>query len=121
MSFFRKTTVIILFASLPAIICIGLIFSYSKFQVYFIPKSKIIEKGCTDAMAHESCSVILFSVNFSSDVKQIYLPRYGPLDADIYRDLLGAGAGMCRLIKENCDRNLESEICQLGRALYTNF
>ncbi len=51
-------------------------------------------------MNNNNCSIMGISPNFSPEVKQIDLPDYGPLDADLYRSLLRAGPGMCEVIKK---------------------
>lgn len=87
---------------------------------FFKTKPTLIYENCGQMMAHNTCSIMLSSPNFSPSVKQIYLPKYGPLDADIYRNLLKSGAGMCKTIKESCLQDLESEICKLGIVLYAD-
>ncbi len=55
----------------------------------------VVYKSCAEKMARNVCTIMNLEPNFSPEVKQIYLPDYGALDAETYRILLRAGPGMC--------------------------
>ena len=79
-----------------------------------------VYESCAKMMTQNICAIMGTSAQFSSEVKQIYLPQFGPLDADIYRRLLRAGPGMCEIIKQSCAEDIQSETCKLGMALYSS-
>ncbi len=70
-------------------------------------------------MKHNACVIMNTNANFSTEVKQIFIPEIGPIDANIYRDLLKSGMGMCQVIRESCEKDLKSPICQIGDTLYS--
>ncbi len=42
----------------------------------------VIYKSCAQKMARNVCTIMNLEPNFSPEVKQIYLPEYGALDAE---------------------------------------
>ncbi len=116
-----KSSFFILIAS--ALICLlGFIFylqqkKYVDLLIWNEP-SELVFKRCTEAMKNDLCTIMGANSSISDQVKEIYLPKYGPLDANIYRKLLRAGPGMCQLIKESCTEDIQSSVCKLGTSLY---
>ena len=87
---------------------------------FYKKQSDVVYESCAKMMAQNICAIMGTSAQFSAEVKQIYLPQFGPLDADIYRRLLRAGPGMCEIIKQDCADDIQSETCKIGMALYSS-
>ncbi len=92
--------------------------NYLDLKKIFPSSSYEIYMNCNDQMKHNVCAIMNTKAGFSDEVKQIYLPVVGPINADIYRQLLGSGLQMCQVVRDHCDQNLKSEICQIGQVLY---
>lgn len=111
-SIFKKSTSIII--ALVILVLMGFLLAGPLMD----DPPSIVYKSCAQKMARNVCTIMNLEPNFSREVKQIYLPEYGALDADTYRILLRAGPGMCQVIRDSCRQNLKSDVCLLGLVLY---
>lgn len=96
-----------------ALVFLGVIFHFKSET----EKTRIYE-GCARSMAQMTCSIQSGPKEFSISVKQVFVAGFGSLDADVYRNLKTLGPEMCHFIESECTKDLKSESCRVGRALY---
>ena len=106
---------------LVAILTVGWLIQskYINLDTLFPTKSYTIFNDCNNKMKHNACVIMNTNANFSNEVQQIFIPEIGPIDANIYRDLLKSGMGMCQVIRDSCETDLKSAVCQIGNTLYS--
>ena len=78
-----------------------------------------LRRECRDVMGRGDCLIMHNAAYLPPEVKEIFISGYGTLRADIYRELRGIGIDMCDRILDACQKDFESEVCRLGRALYS--
>lgn len=105
--------------SISLILLLSYMQGYVDFNKIFPTKSYTIFTNCNNHMKHNVCAIMTTNATLSKEIKQIYLPNIGPINADIYRDLLSSGFQMCQIIHESCETDLKSEVCQIGQVLYS--
>ena len=112
-----------LLTSLISVLLISVILIYLKKSgslkaIFFRSKAEIVYDSCMFMMSRKSCAIMNNAVIIPSDVKQIYLPNYGSLSADVYRLLISRDIGMCEVIRDKCSEDISTEECKIGLTIY---
>ena len=115
----RKVLIAILF-----VLCLLITFFLNSVKIKNFNISRIqyenMFNNCDHQMRRQTCTLMQTKLPISSDVKQVYIPQFGPVSIELYKKIRIYDLDMCQKIKDSCIQNDSSDMCQLGKALYLN-